>query len=136
MEIKVLGAESPVWTNEHKTAITLLVTFSHMPDEAVEFTATPIDDQAYGKALFGKAKAGVYGEVAPFTGKTDAEIYADSFPRRKQLAQAKVDTLIAPLERAARLSMASQEELEQLNKLEVYSIVLMRSTGPDVPAME
>ena len=135
MEIKVMGAKSPSWANEHKTAIDLLVQFSHIKDEVL-FTASPKDAEAYGKALFGKAKAGVYGEVAAFTGKTDAEIFADSFPRRKQLAQAKVDTLIAPLERAARLSMASQEELEELNKLEVYSIVLMRSTGPDVPVME
>jgi len=135
-KIEVVGAKAPVWADHENTAITLLVRFSHMPSEEILFTASPNDAEEHGRELFAYAKFGKYGKVSACIAPTKEKMLEDSFPVRKQLALEKVEKMITPLARAARLELASKEELAELNKLEIFSIELMRSNGPTLPTMQ
>lgn len=133
-EIIVLGVSAPTWANEEKTVINLMVEFSHLPGGAVPFSASPDDPEAHGRELFARAKAGEYGPIAPYPGPTKEEEAMLSFQYRRAAELARVEALIAPLERMRKFGMATEEELAELESLEMYSILLTRAKGPDLPA--
>ena len=58
-------AKDPVYGNAQNTFINLIVKFEEMPDE-LPFCATPNDPEEYGREIYANAKAGLYGEVAPY----------------------------------------------------------------------
>ncbi len=57
-----------------------------------------------------------------------------TFPSRRAAELARVEALIAPLERMRKFGMATEEELAELESLEMYTILLTRAKGPDLPA--
>ncbi len=71
MEIIVEDAREPVWADENKTMIDLVVKFADMKVE-VPFTASPTDNEIHGRYLFNKAKNGDFGEVAEFKSRNTA----------------------------------------------------------------
>ncbi|AWH15326.1 tail fibers protein [Aeromonas phage 14AhydR10PP] len=134
-KVVIVGASAPSWSNEHKTAITLMVLFEHMGQEVIPFTASPDDALDYGRELFSRAKFGEFGEVAPYTGPLDSEIAAVTFASRKAKELDRVEKLIARLERMKRLGASTPAENVELACLEVYSIDLHRAEGPDFPTL-
>lgn len=58
-------AKDPVYVNAEGTFINLIVKFEEFADE-MPFGATPTDPEEYGRELYANAKAGQYGEVAPY----------------------------------------------------------------------
>ena len=58
-------AKNPVYANEQETFIDLIVKFEEFAEE-MPFGASPNDCEEYGRQLFANAKAGEYGEIAPY----------------------------------------------------------------------
>lgn len=63
--IAVEYAKQPIYTNIEGTCILLHVKFIGANEEVL-FSAMPDDSSEHGRQLFANAKAGMYGEVAPF----------------------------------------------------------------------
>jgi hypothetical protein len=66
MSVTVEYAKSPKWVNEEKSAIDLIVKFSHISEE-VPFTASSKDTERYGRELFESAKTGLFGQIQEYT---------------------------------------------------------------------
>lgn len=64
--VAIEGVRNPRWSNEENTIINLEVNFSHMPEEWVDFTASPNDTTSYGPALYQLATEGRFGPIAAF----------------------------------------------------------------------
>jgi hypothetical protein len=58
-------AKNPVWNNEKNTSIYLIVKWEEFNEE-MPFSACSDDVELHGVDLFNRAKAGEFGEVAPF----------------------------------------------------------------------
>ena len=58
-------AKDPIWNNEEQTSIYLIVKWQEFQEE-MPFTAVPWDIEPWGVDLYNRAKAGEFGEVAPF----------------------------------------------------------------------
>lgn len=58
-------AKDPIWNNEEKTAILLTVKWEEFNEE-LPFGACSFDSEEHGRDLFERAKAGEFGEVAPY----------------------------------------------------------------------
>jgi hypothetical protein len=58
-------AKDPVYLNAEGTFINLIVKFAEFNEE-LPFGATPDDCEAHGREIFARAKAGEFGEVAPY----------------------------------------------------------------------
>lgn len=136
MNVEILGASAPAWANEEGTAIDLMVRLSHIPGEVLPFTATPDAQEDYARELYFRAKSVEFGPIGKYTGVTNAELDAQLFEHNKDQLVKKVEAEIAMLGRAKRLKMATQDEERLLEKLERFSVVLMRAMGPDLPVME
>lgn len=134
MKFTIIEATGPVWANPEMTLINLQVKFAEF-EEVLPFTASPDDSEEHGRFLFEQAASGAYGEVAAYDGPTREEQDAALFQYAKQAAMASLEQSIAPLERARRLGVATEQELKELTALEVYSINLLRAEGPELPAM-
>ena len=63
--LTVQYAKDPVYDNAEGTFINLIVKFEEFAEE-MPFGATPNDPEEYGRELYANAKAGLYGEVAPY----------------------------------------------------------------------
>ena len=132
VKIEVISARSPEWANHTKTAITMLVIFSHVAEE-IPFTASAGDPSPYAIQLLEDAKSGEFGPISEPTIITDEEVEILSFRAERKKALIEVDSEIRVLERIRRFDMASPDELDQLTALEAYSIQLMRAKGPALP---
>jgi hypothetical protein len=62
-------AKNPVYTNVENTDISLIVKWEEFPEE-MPFGANPWDTESYGVDLYNRAKAGEFGEVAPYVPPT------------------------------------------------------------------
>lgn len=131
-KIEILGAKAPAWGDSKKTIVNLQVNFSHL-DGFIPFSASPTDPVPHGQALFASAVAGEFGEIAPYSGPSDAELTAQVFEASRSQLMATTETRITQLERVKRLGMETPAELEELEGLEVYSVHLMRAKGPKLP---
>jgi hypothetical protein len=58
-------AKTPIYVSENSQAINLTVKFVEFNEE-LPFTATSYDCEPYGVDLYNRAKAGEFGEVAPY----------------------------------------------------------------------
>lgn len=58
-------AKDPAYINEEGTFINLIVKFEEFAEE-MPFGATPEDPMEYGRDIFARAKAGEFGEIAPY----------------------------------------------------------------------
>lgn len=66
MEIQILDISNPVWANLQHTAVNLDITFAHL-EEVVQFTATSVDTEEYGRNLYNSAIAGEYGAISAYS---------------------------------------------------------------------
>lgn len=135
MMIEILGASAPAWANEEQSAISLEVRFSHQPGVVLPFCATHNDTDKHGRELFSRAKFGEYGPISPYAGPTKEDLDTQAFHRKKAKAADTAERMIAPLERAKRLGLATPEEEAELDRLERYSVYLLRAKGPELFAM-
>ncbi|MGL4355659.1 MAG: tail fiber assembly protein [Aeromonas popoffii] len=124
--MEIMGASAPIWANKEGTAITLQVRFSSMPDQVLPFTAQKDDSEAHGRELYFRAKAGAYGEVAPYDDSGDKAARVMMANKAKEVRMARLEAEIAPLARAARLGIITPEEVEKLKALELESVQLYR----------
>lgn len=134
MKIEILGALAPCFSNREGTAINLMVSFAHLGGEPILFTASQDDAAEHGRELYQRAKDGDFGEIAPYLGPSQYEELMATFPARKRAEMERVEAKIAPLERAHRLGVATEDEVNMLTSLELYTIELMRAEGPELPA--
>ena len=58
-------AKDPVYADVDETVIALIVKWEECAEE-MPFGATPWDTEEYGRDLYARAKAGEFGEVAPY----------------------------------------------------------------------
>jgi len=58
-------AKNPIWNNEEGTSILLIVKWEEFVEE-MPFGADAGDVEAHGRDLYNRAKAGEFGEVAPY----------------------------------------------------------------------
>jgi hypothetical protein len=58
-------AKDPIWNDDTGNAIHLTVRFEEI-NEDLPFTATSFDPEPHGRDLFERAKAGEFGEIAPY----------------------------------------------------------------------
>ena len=58
-------AKNPVYSNEDGTSIFLTVKWEEFAEE-MPFGATTWDPEPWGRDLYNRAKAGEFGEVAPY----------------------------------------------------------------------
>jgi len=62
-------AKNPVWGSDDGQQIQLIVRFEEI-DEDLPFNATSYDCEPHGVDLYNRAKAGEFGEVAPYVPPT------------------------------------------------------------------
>lgn len=65
-------ANTPVYGNAEGTSIHLIVKWAEFNKE-MPFAATSYDSMPHGVGLYNRAKAGEFGEVAPYVAQTVAE---------------------------------------------------------------
>lgn len=62
---------NPRWGNPEHTVINCEVNFNHLPEEMVNFTASPTDTESYSQEIYARAIAGEFGPIGeyvpPFT---------------------------------------------------------------------
>jgi hypothetical protein len=63
--LTVKYAKNPVWGSDDGQQIQLIVRFEEINQE-LPFNATSYDCESHGVDLYNRAKAGEFGEVAPF----------------------------------------------------------------------
>ncbi|MFZ4220789.1 tail fiber assembly protein [Enterobacter ludwigii] len=101
----------------------------------VLFTASPDDPEEYGRQLYADLVAGKYGEVEPYVPPVTEPPEADP-GRKKMMLLAEAECIIAPLERAVKYSMATEQEKADLEAWEKYSVLLSRIKPEDAPEIE
>jgi hypothetical protein len=62
-------AKNPAWTNAEHTMIDLTIKWDGISEE-YQFTASPDDVEAHGRAIFEAAKNGQFGDVAEYKKRT------------------------------------------------------------------
>jgi uncharacterized protein with HEPN domain len=60
------SVKNPSWADELHTQINCEVNFSHLPEEFVNFTASPDDIETYSQEIFSRALAGEFGEIQEY----------------------------------------------------------------------
>ena len=58
-------AKEPVWSDDKETGINLIVKWVEFNEE-IPFNATSYDTEQHGIDLYNRAKAGEFGEIAPY----------------------------------------------------------------------
>jgi hypothetical protein len=66
-------AKNPIFNNEEQTSILLTVKWEEFVEE-MPFGASSFDCEAHGRELFERAKAGEFGEVAPYVAPPESTI--------------------------------------------------------------
>ena len=62
-------AKDPIWSDATGNAIRLTVRFEEI-NEDLPFNATSYDPEPHGVDLYNRAKAGEFGEIAPYVPST------------------------------------------------------------------
>ncbi|VVN76456.1 phage tail assembly chaperone [Pseudomonas fluorescens] len=145
--LTVKSARAPQWNNAEHTSLNLWVTFAETAETLGEmlFTASPADNEGYGRELFARAVALDFGPVlAPAT-----EALAGAALRTRSglnaTATATISALqvtLATLQDAQRLNLATEAEAAalplkqaELDAWCAYRIYLSRiDTQPGFPA--
>lgn len=116
--LTVESAREPSW-NVERTAITLLVVFEEHAATlgAIPFTASPEDNEAYGRELFARALALDFGPILEPEGPALAQAALLTRERLSAAATATItalQTALDTLQDAVRLSLATVAEVEAL----------------------
>jgi len=72
MQATLTSLSNPRWANFEKTIIDCKITTSQFGDEVLPFTASSIDCEAHGQAIFADIAAGKYGPISEFIQNTNA----------------------------------------------------------------
>lgn len=125
--------KNPVYADAGKKLINCEVKFPALGDEYVPFTASANDTEAHGREIFAQCVAGKWGKVKDYAApvKSAEQLAAEALAEKRYL-QSEAEGVIAPLERAVRLGMATDEEKRQLGAWETYSVLLNRVSHEDV----
>lgn len=57
---------NPVWADRAHTAINCFSTTTQFGDELLPFSASPVDPEAHGRAIFAAIINGEYGDIAEY----------------------------------------------------------------------
>ena len=112
---------NPQWANAEHSAINVLLgteTLAAMP-----FTATPDDSTDYGPEIYQRAVAGDFGEIAAYEPPTEAALLPAARSQLKRLMQ-DAGLVVAPLQDAVDLDLATEQQVEQLSAWKYYRIEL------------
>jgi hypothetical protein len=66
MQAMLTSLKTPVWANAEHTLIDCVITTSQFGDEKLPFTASSIDVEAHGRALFERIVAGEFGPIGKY----------------------------------------------------------------------
>jgi hypothetical protein len=61
-----IDVKNPRWGTPNNTVIDCEVNFSHLPEEYVNFTASPFDTELYSHEIFLRALAGEFGTIQEY----------------------------------------------------------------------
>lgn len=103
-------------------ALSMDVVFSHIPEQAIPFTARQDDVEALGRDLFEQAMAGEFGEIAPYEAPPSDNQRWRTLKRLLDRAQ----LYMGPLQDAVDIGSATDEERELLAAWKAYRVSLMR----------
>ena len=112
---------NPSWANQAQTAIDLDLTLGN--GDSFRFTASGQDSEAHGRALWDAAIAGEFGPIAPYEPPKPTAEGQQAVINARLLA---VSGMIAPLEDARELDIATETELARLTELKRYRVELSR----------
>lgn len=117
--LTVLNARDPVWNDAAQTSLNLWVTFEATAETLGEipFTASPADNEDYGRELFARAVALEFGPIAPPSTPALAQAAGLTRARLSALATTTINTLQTALETlqdAVRMSLATAPEADSL----------------------
>lgn len=106
----------------------------------IRYTATPKDVEHFGRALYQDLISGKYGPIAAYQRpKISEEQIAIDRENQKQQLLADASQMIAPLQDALDLNMATEEEKRKLVAWKKYRIKVSRLNNkkpfvlPDIP---
>lgn len=122
--------QNPQWSDEVHSRIDCLVKFNAY-DEYLPFTATLDDSTEWGPQIFEECRSGKWGDVAEYIAPEIDHVAI--FGTQKESLQMEAERVIAPLDRACKMGLATDAEKELLREWEKYSIVLMRVNPKDAP---
>jgi hypothetical protein len=145
--LTVLNARDPVWNDAAQTSLNLWVTFEETAETLGEmpFTASPADNEAYGRELFERAVALEFGPIAEPSTPALAQAAVLNRARLSALATATItalQTALETLQDAVRLNLATAAEADslplkqaELDAWRTYRVYLSRiETQPGYPA--
>lgn len=66
MQSLLTSLKNPKWSDEAHTTIDCEITTDQLGDEILPFTASPIDVEAHGRAIFAAIVAGEYGPIGEY----------------------------------------------------------------------
>lgn len=66
MHSMLISLINPRWSNAEQSTIDCDITTSQFGDEVLPFTASPIDCEPHGRAIFADIVAGNYGPIAEY----------------------------------------------------------------------
>lgn len=66
MQAILTSLTNPQWANAEHTAIDCQITTSQFGNEVLPFTASQIDVESHGRAIFADIVAGTYGSIAEY----------------------------------------------------------------------
>ena len=114
-------ALSPQWANAEHSAINVQLVTETLA--AMPFTATPDDSTDYGPEIYQRAAAGDLGDIAAYEPPTEAALLPAARAQLKRLMQ-DAGLVVAPLQDAVDLGVATERQVEQLSAWKFYRIEL------------
>lgn len=119
MMLTVLNARDPVWNDAAQTSLNLWVTFEETAQTLGEmpFTASPADNEEYGRDLFARAVALEFGPIAAPSEPALAQAAELNRARLSAQATGTINALqpaFDTLQDAVRLNLATSEETASL----------------------
>ncbi|MNH07782.1 Caudovirales tail fiber assembly protein [compost metagenome] len=123
--MEIITAKNVIAYTHQPDSLDMEVVFAHLPGQFVTFTARKDDSTEHGRELYVRAMFGEFGEVRT---QAQPEYVPSEAEQRRKLDQlsAEASLRIAPLLDAQALDMATPAELDKLEALQRYRIVLMR----------
>lgn len=129
-KIEFTAVSGPAFINAEKTAITCEVKFTHF-DRVLPFNAVIDDDEEHGRRIYQYCMDGLAGDIAEF--QPEKVDHVGAAIQQKEMLSVTAESQISILQRAARLKMASEAELANLDEWERYSVLLQRVTPEAAP---
>lgn len=136
MEIKVISAASPRFSNKENTSIDLEVEFSHLKEYgSIPFTSVK-GESGYTGELFDDAIKGKYGKVEDWVDNT-LEFRLQLAKERQTNCLIEATSLISTLVDKIEIRGETEESLSRLKALKNYRLDIMElSDDPKWPNVE